>query len=223
MNVASRTVDTVPMPARTALEAISYQIGIMLSRVRMEDALRESEHRYLMVQNLAHVGYWERDYIHDTANWGDETRLIFGIEPADRAPNFTEFTAMIHPDDRERTIREIESIRSVFIPGMNPRDIEFRIVRKDGAERVIFSKIEAWIGADGKSGNLRGSLQDITDMRDMEKRLFTISDAERASVQRDLHDTICQDLSGIAFLAEAAEEDLSENPRRGVQRAWIRL
>jgi PAS domain S-box-containing protein len=212
MNVASRKVDHVPMPARTALEAISYQIGSVIGRIRTEEALRESERRYVMVQNLAHVGYWERDYIQDKATWGDETHRIFGTDPSEGAPDLDKFIAMIHPLDREHQKNMVESIRSSFRPGMKPRSLEFRIIRKDGAERVILSKVEAMVAADGESVNLRGTVQDMTDMRDMEKRLSTISDAERTSVQRDLHDTICQDLSGIAFLAEAAKEDLHENP-----------
>ncbi len=46
LNVASHTLDEVPVFARTVLETIAAQIGSTVARVQMEEALRESEDKF---------------------------------------------------------------------------------------------------------------------------------------------------------------------------------
>jgi len=46
LNIASHTLDEVPVFARNALEAIAAQIGSIISRIKTEETLRENEKKY---------------------------------------------------------------------------------------------------------------------------------------------------------------------------------
>ena len=86
-----------------------------------------------------------------------------------------------------------------------------------GGNGSLSTTVQPVLSSDGRSVTLRGTLQDITDRRVLENRIAAISKAERGSLQRDLHDTVCQQLSGLAFLAEEIKQDLFKHPEQAAR------
>ncbi|MBI5585153.1 MAG: PAS domain S-box protein [Deltaproteobacteria bacterium] len=214
LNVASRKLENVPPASRTALEAIASQIGLSIRQVRAEEKLRLSEQRYVMAERLAHIGHWERDHQTQEASWSPEVFRIFGLDPKAGVPNFAEFMNRVHPGDRELLRREIEAAWSSGKRPLKARQFEYRIQRLDGTERDILTTLEPAPAADGQPTKLIGTLQDITESKASKIRITAISKAERESLQRDLHDTVCQQLAGLAFLAEEIKQNLFKNPEQ---------
>ncbi len=179
----------------------------------LETSLRKSEQKYSLAESLAHIGHWERDFSEDRASWSPELFRIFGINPQDGAPNLREFMNLVHPQDRNRLQHKLDSIM-FSAPKKKPILIEYRIIRPDGKKRFLSTTVQPVLSSNGRSVTLRGTLQDITDRRILENRITSISKAERASLQRDLHDTVCQQLTGLAFLAEEIKQDLFKLPHQ---------
>ncbi|MHA1555518.1 MAG: GAF domain-containing protein, partial [Candidatus Heimdallarchaeota archaeon] len=68
--LASHKSLNIPINTRNALETIASQIGGSISRIRAEDALRESDVRYrTFVQNFQGIAYrskksWKPEFLH---------------------------------------------------------------------------------------------------------------------------------------------------------------
>jgi PAS domain S-box-containing protein len=215
--VASRKIESIPEYSRAALEAIASQIGLSIRQVRAEENSRQSEQEYSRAESLAHIGHWKRDLLKDSASWSPEIFRIFGINLQGGAPNFRELLNLVHPQDRDRLRDQFNSIGFSYPKKKKPVRIEFRIIRPDGMERFLSTTAQAVLSSDGQSVTLRGIVQDITERRVLEKRITAISKAERESLQRDLHDTVCQQLTGLAFLAEEIKQELFKHPEQAAR------
>ena len=69
-----------------------------------------------------------------------------------------------------------------------------------------------------KSGQITHWLiifRDITERRRLEREILEISDRERQRIGRDLHDGLCQSLTGIELMSEVLEQKLARRSKEG--------
>jgi PAS domain S-box-containing protein len=71
-----------------------------------------------------------------------------------------------HPDDFSRVYKEISSVRE------SPRDIEYRILRPDGAIRWVRNRVHAVCDGQGRVVMLAGAAVDITEGKFFQKSLI---------------------------------------------------
>lgn len=65
--------------------------------------------------------------------WSDEIYKIFGLKPGEFDASYNDFLNVVHPEDRELVTSAVgESLNR-----LKPYDVEHRIVRPDGAERIV--------------------------------------------------------------------------------------
>jgi PAS domain S-box-containing protein len=107
-------------------------------RTRAERALRESEVGLAEAQRMAHLGNWVWDLVTGEVRWSDEVFRIYGFEPGAFVPTFDRLLEVVHPDDREMLRERIDG---ALYRG-EPYDLEHRIVRPDGEERVVHRRAE---------------------------------------------------------------------------------
>ena len=137
------------------------------SRKQAEEALRESEKLHKKAQSVAHIGHWELNPEIGTPVWSDEIFRIFGLNPQESEPSFTDHETHLHPDDwpllnKAVTLASTEG---------TPFDIIFRIVRSDGEIRWMHSIGTTTKDEKGKVTKLFGTAQDITDSKQAEETL----------------------------------------------------
>ncbi len=108
---------------------------------------------------------------------------IFGKSRAGVYADPLSFTQSIHPDDRARVLAEIMPSGTVV-----PFDVDYRIVRPDGAERLIRSRGFPITNEAGEVYRFAGLAEDVTER----KRL------EAQSRQASKMDAIGQLASGVA-------------------------
>jgi PAS domain S-box-containing protein len=155
--------------ARTA-ELMATHSGLqqqITARKQAEAALRASEQRYTKAAEIAHFGYWDRDFSKHAMLWSDEVYRIFGVAPGGFDGTYDAFLHLVHPDDRKR----LKHAENTAISAQEPLDIEYRIVRPDGAERVIHSVVEGRFEETGKPVGLHGVVHDITQRKRAEEEL----------------------------------------------------
>jgi PAS domain S-box-containing protein len=149
-------------------------------REKTQEQLAKRERQLAEAQRLACLGSFEWDLDTDTLHWSDELYRIYGLEPQSRKASLGSYLVRVHPDDRLRARRSIQSA----VRNREPYSLVERIVRSDGEVRTLHSRGEVISAGDGGEGSLRlvGFCQDITDRRQAEemwKRYETIVNTAR--------------------------------------------
>ena len=133
-----------------------------------ERALERSEETLRLATEAAHLGTWDWRIPTDELIWSEQTRQIFAFDPGQK-PSFKRTMEAVHPDDRDRVQRAIDS-------ALDPRfrdefELEYRIVWPDGSVR--------WVA-------IRGVVVDVTDRMAIEhERQTLLADLQRALQARD--------------------------------------
>ncbi len=139
------------------------------------------------------------------------------INPSfERVLGFTEadilrlgWAGLIHPDDMEPT--RIEVMRS--LETRSTLGFVNRYRHKNGSYRTI-----EWRAAVTDSGEIYGMGRDITEQRRLEQSLADITEDERNRFWRDLHDGVCQQLTGLRMIAGSLRPRLPNLDTETVQR-----
>ncbi len=87
--------------------------------------------------------------------------------------------------------------------------MEWDVVAASG-ERVKLEISARLIVRDGHELEIEGIARDITERKRLEREILEISNREQRRIGHDLHDGVCQQLAGIAFLTSTLAEELAE-------------
>lgn len=107
---------------------------------------------------MAQLGSWEWDMIEDGVWYSRELYVILGQTLA-YEPSYASFIEQVHLDDRERVRAQVEHT----LADGNPYRETFRIIRPDGAERVLFTAARLDRTEDGIPARLVGTCLDVTE------------------------------------------------------------
>jgi PAS domain S-box-containing protein len=132
----------------------------MTGRKETEEELRRSEARLREAQRVGNTGSWERNLLTDELIWSDHEYRLFGLDPGSILPTYQTLLDFIHPDDRGF----VEKATNETIFGHKDYNIDFRIIRADGQERILNSQAEV-IYDNGKPVLMRGIGHDITEQK----------------------------------------------------------
>ncbi len=147
------------------------------ARKRMEAALRESETRFRQLGNSVPQLVWtcgadgSCDFL--SAQW---VRYTGKDESAQLGFNWLE---QIHPDDRERTLKEWQAA----VHEQREFRVEFRIRRHDGEYRMFDTRACPVCDAGGQIVRWVGTNTDITERKQQEDELRRLKDALEVRVQ----------------------------------------
>jgi diguanylate cyclase (GGDEF)-like protein/PAS domain S-box-containing protein len=135
------------------------QIHDITERRRLEEVRRQSEAALAQAQKLAHLGYyrWSRSK-QRLLSYNDEYLKILGLDPQSMAGNLSGMEPYLHPEDRERFT---QTHRAAEAEGRGC-NLQFRIVRPDGAVRYLLDLNEPDPGPDGSPDTWSGTVQDVT-------------------------------------------------------------
>jgi PAS domain S-box-containing protein len=123
--------------------------------------LREREQQMDLVEGLAGLGSWEIDLTTDTVRWSREQRRLHGVDERGAPATHAAFMAMVHPDDRGVVVDGMAALA-----GGDPITIEFRVVRPDGAVRLLQARGRLVPDAAGAYTRVLGTSLDVTERRD---------------------------------------------------------
>jgi PAS domain S-box-containing protein len=96
-----------------------------------------------------------------------------------------------------------------LLQGAAMPDIEWDVTAASG-ERIKLEISARLIQQDGHEVEVEGIARDITERKRLEREILEISNREQRRIGHDLHDGVCQQLAGIAFLTSTLAEELAE-------------
>lgn len=172
-------------------------------RKKSEEALRESEARYALAADVAHLGFWERDMLSRKVFWSRETYRIFGVDPQNFEPTVDNFMSRVHPDDRESLQRSLDYMFS----NKDKYNTRYRIFRPNGEIRSIHSRGQVKLDENGDIIRIIGTVQDITERANIEE---TLQWAEQLNVVAQLTKGLAEDIKNSLAGIRASIEVLAK-------------
>jgi PAS domain S-box-containing protein len=205
---------TERMRAREALERAAAELEERVSRRTVELSaanellkreiaerhesdrrLRQREGQLAETQQAAQVGSWEWMIAENRVSWSDEMYRIHGYLPQEFPLTFDKAVERVAEEDvariRANVKAALERGRDQDLP-----EIEYRIVRADGAERVLLGKAKLSVGANGQPLRMIGTVQDVTESK-MAEREHRIAE----TLQRSLLPDRLPEIPGVLLAA----------------------
>jgi PAS domain S-box-containing protein len=201
-------------------------VGATLAeREAANETLRQTAAQLSEAQALTHIGSWEWDIAADEVCWSDELYRIWGIAPAEFGASQDAYLRTVHPDDRPR----VKAIVDSAVETGRDADYDCRILRSDGAERVVHARCKIVADRSGRPVKMIGTAQDVTAAKEIEagrerllakertqnarlRELDRMKDTFLASVSHELRTPLTSILGFVALLANDEENELTENP-----------
>ena len=122
--------------------------------------LRRSRKRLETAQDIARLGSWERVPETGASYWSDEMYEIFGWAP-DRDPSLEAVMAALPEDDRG----ELRRRREAALTTGDTFELEHRLHRPDGEERIVQTRGKVEEGAADTPTRLVGTMLDVTEQK----------------------------------------------------------
>ena len=137
----------------------------------LEQQIAERTVALNQAQNIAHLGNWSWDLVHDDCWWSPQIYDILGINPQvyPTPPDLETAYQNVYADDRSQVVRAIQDA----IAQGSFYGIEFRLIDADGSLRYALSRGFVDRDESGQSVCLWGIIQDISDRKQLEISLQT--------------------------------------------------
>jgi PAS domain S-box-containing protein len=168
--------------AQNEIEAVAFAIEDITERKKAEAALQRSEQTLAESQRIAHLGSWNMDLTTNEVFWSEELYRMYGFDPSQPPPLYTESMKLFTPESWERLNSAIERATTTG----EPYELELELVRKDGLTRSMLARGELVRDESGKGVMVRGVVMDITERKQAEENLRN-SEHGLAEAQRIAH------------------------------------
>jgi PAS domain S-box-containing protein len=195
--------------------------------LRTATALEHQREFLEKAQEVAHIGSWVAELDgSDRLTWSKEMFRILGEVPEDSPSTRTEaMTRYVHPDDREA----LKIAREAAIASGTSLEIDHRIITATGAIRWVHTRADIVRDVNGHALRMVGTLQDITERRELEEALRQSQKLEAigrlaGGISHDLNNALTI-IIGYAELVAGALDDRNavrediEHIRRAAERA----
>jgi len=205
------------------LERVSNLLRIIIENKNAEAKIRVSNERYLLVTKATNDAIWDWDIATRTLYWGEGFFTLFGYKPGYVDSSFGFWERLIHEEDRERVMSGLRK----FISDNNSQiwEDEYRFRKANGQYALVYDRGFLIYDHSGKINRMVGSLQDITEKKEMQQKLLkqeldrqkliaqavvNAQEKERADIGKELHDNVNQILSTAKLYLELAKTEEDE-------------
>jgi two-component system, cell cycle sensor histidine kinase and response regulator CckA len=132
---------------------------------RVEDALKKAQRQLGEAVRLAHLAYWEDDFVANRVRWSNEGCRMLGLPADERSRTWDGVLALVHPEDRAL----VDESRARAKGGESDYQLAFRVVRPNGDLRYLIVIIDVVRDRLGRPTRAIGAAQDVTELRRAER------------------------------------------------------
>ena len=143
------------------------------------EGLRRSQAQLAEAQSIARLGSFSWNVPEGTIAWSDEMYRIHGEQPGSFDPNLGSAGQFVHPEDRDRVNAEVQRAMAAG----EAYSLDYRIVRTDGETRILHARASLEQDASGAVVRAVGTVQDVTEAREAERRIAMALESERQARQ----------------------------------------
>ncbi|PIP03233.1 MAG: hypothetical protein COX55_01185 [Zetaproteobacteria bacterium CG23_combo_of_CG06-09_8_20_14_all_54_7] len=206
-------INTVKTPMRDATGKVTGVLGIFWDVTKQRRAVQELEQSrgsLAEAQRLAKLGSWELNLVTGKLTWSDEVYEIFEIDKMEFGASYEAFLNAIHPEDHEK----VNLAYSNSLKNREPYDIVHRLLMKDGRIKYVNERCETDFDESGKPLRSTGTVQDITEMREVEEQLRQAQKMEAVGtlvggIAHDFNNKLAA-ITGNLYLAQHGVDPRSE-------------
>ena len=199
LNLASYQQDEIPPKSRVGIELMASQFAGAIARISAEDSLRRSEAHLRTTINNAPIALLAAEGDGTITVEDGKALAAMGAKPAEHVRQsamevYRDFPQMLDNVRRALAGEEFDSLLE-FTPTM----FECRFT-----------------SARDKAGKMSGFIAvatDVTERFRLQREILEISDREQARIGQDIHDGLCQQLIGMAFITNSLEQSLAAQER----------
>jgi PAS domain S-box-containing protein len=188
--------------ARAELERIAQQRLDELAAAN--EALIESQARFHQIAEAIQDVFWLTNPSRSSIIYVNPAyELLWGRSCESLYANPHSWLEAVHAEDRPR-------LRQFFVKRLTAEGYEhtYRIVRPDCSLRWVLDRGFPVRESPGGSPRVVGIVRDVTRRKELEEGILAISEREQQRLGQDLHDDLCQQLTGIQLLSTALEQQL---------------
>jgi len=188
------------------LASVSEQIAIAIQRMRITEALQESEHRFrsmadtlpCAIYRCALDEHWTMAFI------SQQILEITGYPASDYIDNAVRsFVSVIHPED----VSAVDTKVRAAIAKEESWVLEYRVCHADGSIRAVYEEGRAIYAADGATRFLDGFILDNTERQLAEESLRKSEERYRTLLEASPDAIVAYDNSGsIIYINPAFEK-----------------
>lgn len=214
------------VPTREEMSVIERAVNLLrliIENKQSDEKIKISNERYLLATMATNDAIWDWDVATNTMYWGEGFHGLFGYKAGTFQNDLGMWESSIHPSDRDRVLHSIHH----FIDSQSQQvwQEEYRFKKADGKYVLVSDRGFLIYNQQGRVSRMVGSMQDITEKRELEKKLLrqelnkqklvaqAVVDAqekERSLIGKELHDNINQILSTAKLYLEVARNDEKE-------------
>lgn len=128
--------------------------------IRSKQLLDEAQH-------LSAIGSWNLDMVENKLEWSNEIFRLFEINQSEFEPSYEGFLSVIHPED-------VEIVKKAFSDSVTNKTqyaITHRLLMRDGRIKYVTERGKTTYDEEGTPLISQGTVQDVTELRRVEKKL----------------------------------------------------
>ncbi|MCA9776690.1 MAG: transporter substrate-binding domain-containing protein [Candidatus Eremiobacteraeota bacterium] len=184
-------------------------LGVLLWNRRLDSAVKRrtsqlsaTTERLALATQSAQIGIWDWNLITNSLEWDDRMYYLFGVDREDYPDPQKVWRERIHPEDLERTRKELRDARKGLGSGYNA---EFRVVWPENELRYIEAHADVYRDNKGMPVRMIGMNWDISARKIAERELMEHLDGLEGIVE-----TRTQELQAALKKAESATQAKSD-------------
>jgi PAS domain S-box-containing protein len=148
-------------------DLLGFRVRNLVRTSHIYADLVNSKQQLFAAKKIAKIVDWNLDLQNNKLNWSDELCELLGIAKSQEVTDHKKLLEFVHPDDKIEVLREINAL----LQDEKPCDIEYRVIRTDGAIIYVHEQGQVVYDKNGYPSAILGTLQDITKRKQAEEKI----------------------------------------------------
>ncbi|MBD3615829.1 MAG: PAS domain S-box protein [Gracilimonas sp.] len=150
-------------------EGISVFFKEITARKKNEEEIRRINERFAKVTEATNDAIWDFNIKTGDLFWGKGFETLFGYDLEEIKPSFDFLTSLIHPEDRNRVVQNIET----YMQDSSKKNWfeEYRFKKNDGTYAYVIDRAIFMKNNQGEVIRVVGAMTDLTKQKEYENSL----------------------------------------------------